>query len=150
MQFVFCEVRIKSLLSLRKTKVSNWPRHAQAVSRRPLTAEDRGRSQVSPCEFSGSQSGTGTGFSPSTWVSSCQDPPPMFHIHLQLKGYVSVTRTNGRSLGAFQNTCSFGNRVAIRRRVLSLLEIGFRELNLFSARIRCVYYLHTNDILQEF
>jgi hypothetical protein len=35
---------------------------AQAVSRRPLTAESR----VSPCGICGEQSGIGTGFSPST------------------------------------------------------------------------------------
>ena len=39
---------------------------AQAVSRRPLTAEARFRSRVSPCGFCGGQSGAGTGFSPST------------------------------------------------------------------------------------
>jgi hypothetical protein len=38
---------------------------AQAVSRRPLNAEARDRSGVSPCEICGGQSGTGTGFSPS-------------------------------------------------------------------------------------
>jgi hypothetical protein len=37
---------------------------AQAVSRRPLTAEGRARSQVSPCEIYGGQSSPGTGFSP--------------------------------------------------------------------------------------
>jgi hypothetical protein len=35
--------------------------------RRSLTAEDRVRSRASRCEISGGQSGTGTGFSPSTW-----------------------------------------------------------------------------------
>ena len=45
---------------------------AQAVSRRPLTAEARVRSRVSPCGFCGGQSGTGTGFSPSTLVLPCQ------------------------------------------------------------------------------
>ena len=35
---------------------------AQAVSRRPLTAEVRFRSRVSPCGFYGDQIGTGTGF----------------------------------------------------------------------------------------
>jgi hypothetical protein len=41
---------------------------AQAVSRRPLTAEARVRSRVSPCGICGGQSGNGTGFSPSTSV----------------------------------------------------------------------------------
>jgi hypothetical protein len=41
---------------------------AQAVSRRPLTEESR----VGPCGICGGQSGTGTGFSPSTSVFPCQ------------------------------------------------------------------------------
>jgi hypothetical protein len=42
------------------------------VRRLPLTAEARFRSQVSQCEMCGGQSGTGTGFSPSTSVFPCQ------------------------------------------------------------------------------
>jgi hypothetical protein len=45
---------------------------AQAVSRRPLTAEARVRSLASPCEICGGQSGNWTGFSPSTSVLPCQ------------------------------------------------------------------------------
>jgi hypothetical protein len=45
---------------------------AQAVSRRPLTAEARVRYRASPCGICGGQSGTGTGFSPSTSGFPCQ------------------------------------------------------------------------------
>jgi hypothetical protein len=41
---------------------------AQAVSRRPLTAEARVRSRVIPCGICGGQICTGTGFSPSTSI----------------------------------------------------------------------------------
>jgi hypothetical protein len=46
----------------------------QAVSHRPLTAEAWGRSRVSPCGICVGQSGTVTGFSPSTLVF-----PRQFH-----------------------------------------------------------------------
>jgi hypothetical protein len=45
---------------------------AQAVIRRPPTAEVRARSQVSPCEICGGHRGTVTGFSPRTSVFPCQ------------------------------------------------------------------------------
>jgi hypothetical protein len=45
---------------------------AQAVNRRPPTAKARVRSRVSPCGICGGQSGTGTGFSPSTSIFRCQ------------------------------------------------------------------------------
>jgi hypothetical protein len=45
---------------------------AQAVSRRPLTAEVRVRCRVSPCGICGGQSGIGTGFSQSTSVFPCK------------------------------------------------------------------------------
>jgi hypothetical protein len=45
---------------------------AESVSRRPLTAEARVRSQVSPWQFCNGQSNTGTGFSSSNSVFPCQ------------------------------------------------------------------------------
>jgi hypothetical protein len=52
---------------------------AQAVSRRPLNAEDRVRCQVSPCEICGGQSGTGTGFSQSCRFSPVSFIPPVLY-----------------------------------------------------------------------
>jgi hypothetical protein len=44
---------------------------AQAVSRRPSTAEARARSRVSPCGICGGQSDNGTGFSAGTEIGNC-------------------------------------------------------------------------------
>jgi hypothetical protein len=52
---------------------------AQAVSRRPLTAEARVPSRVSPCEICGGQSGTGIGFSPSSQFSPVNFIPLVLH-----------------------------------------------------------------------
>jgi hypothetical protein len=52
---------------------------AQAVSRRPSTAEARVRSRVSPCGVCGGQSGTGTGFSPSCRFSPVNFIPLVLH-----------------------------------------------------------------------
>jgi hypothetical protein len=51
----------------------------QAVSRRPLTAEARVRSRVSPSGACGGQSGTGTGFSPSCRFSPVDFIPLVLH-----------------------------------------------------------------------
>jgi hypothetical protein len=57
---------------------------AQAVTRRPLTAEARVRSRVSPCGICSGQSGIGTGFSPSTSVFPCQFHSTGAPLHGQL------------------------------------------------------------------
>jgi hypothetical protein len=52
---------------------------AQAVSRRALTAEAR----VNSCGIYGGQSGTGTGFSPSSSVFPCQyHSTVVIHTHI--------------------------------------------------------------------
>jgi hypothetical protein len=55
---------------------------AQAISRRPLTAEARVRVRVKPCGVCGGKSGTEIGFSPSSSVFSCQyNIPRRFSVH---------------------------------------------------------------------
>jgi hypothetical protein len=56
---------------------------AQAVSRRPLTAESRIRARVNPCGICDGESGTGTGFSPSSSVFPCQyHSTVVLHTHI--------------------------------------------------------------------
>jgi hypothetical protein len=66
-----CDTRITSNVSLNRCVGRAM---AQTVSRRPLTAEAQVRCQVGQCGICGGQSGTGTGFSPSTSVF-----PSQFH-----------------------------------------------------------------------
>jgi hypothetical protein len=92
---------------------------AQAVCHRSDTAEAWVRSQIIPCEICGIQSGTGTGFSPSTSVSPVSIIPPMLHTRLQL--HVVLTRTNRRSLEAFQQAMFVQISGALYRPVVSYL-----------------------------
>jgi hypothetical protein len=69
---------------------------AQAVSRRPVTAEERVRARVSPCGICGGQSRTGIKCSPSSSVFACQ-----YHLTWALFSYImwetSFRPVSGRS-----------------------------------------------------
>jgi hypothetical protein len=79
----------------------------QAVNRRSVTSMVRVRSQARPFKICGVQSGSETGFSSSTRFSPVNIDPPKFHTYLHL--HVDLTsRTNGRSVGTFQKSSSFG------------------------------------------
>jgi len=54
---------------------------AQAVSRRPFSAEAMVQSQTSPCEIYGVRSDTGTGFSSLPLFSPVSIIPLMRHIY---------------------------------------------------------------------
>jgi hypothetical protein len=66
---------------------------AQAVRRRPLTAETRVRARVNPCGMRGRQSGTDTGLSPSSSVFPC---PYNFTVALQL---INTWEMNSKPVG---------------------------------------------------
>jgi hypothetical protein len=63
---------------------------AQAVSRRPLTADTQVRSRVSPCGICGGQSDTGTGFPPSTSVFPCHFHSTCAPLHGETKKKLTI------------------------------------------------------------
>jgi hypothetical protein len=77
----------------------------QAVSRRPLTVEDRVRSWVSPYGICGGQSGTETGFSPNTSVFPCQFHSTVLHY---LKKKLIIFRSSS------SQGCTISLKAAVR------------------------------------
>ena len=105
---------------------------SQAVSRRPLTAEERAQSQVSPCQICGGQSGSGTGFSSSTSVFPRQhhsiNAP---HLYSFLKLLLPEGQTD-KAKEPSKKQSSFGNRVPPYTAVLLLSEIGYHRTQQYS------------------
>jgi hypothetical protein len=81
---------------------------AQAVNRRPLTAESRLHARVNPCGICGGQSGTATGFSLSSSVFSCQyHSTVVLHTHVSSGGWtvcLLVAAVQRRSLTSSKST----------------------------------------------
>jgi len=94
---------------------------SQAISRRPLTAEAQVRSQVSPCEIYGGQSGNETGFSPSSYVFPVSIFPPNSILIFIYMLFLPEGQT-GEAWEPTKNECSLGNRKALDRNILSLFR----------------------------
>jgi hypothetical protein len=72
---------------------------AQAVSRRSLTAEARVHARINPCSICGGQSGTGTGFSPSSSAF-----PSQYHSIFALQTHIIWGMNNMSVSGSSSET----------------------------------------------
>jgi hypothetical protein len=93
---------------------------AQVVSRRPLTAEARVRTRLNIYGICGVQSGTGTGFSPSSSVFPCQ-----YHSTVALQTHIIWGMRNMHPLLGTRHTPPSGKNL-------------FTETSPHSAVISCV------------
>ena len=74
---------------------------AQAVSRRPLTAEARVRSRVGPCGICSGQSGTETVFSPVNFI-----PPVLYYTGKRKKLIIFITGLHNKPKGCGASVAS--------------------------------------------
>jgi hypothetical protein len=79
---------------------------AQAVSRRPLTAAAGVQSRIGPCGTFGGQSGTETGFSPSTLVFPCKSHSTGAPLHGKTKKLIFVTGLHNKPQGCGASVAS--------------------------------------------
>jgi hypothetical protein len=99
----------------------------QALSRGPLTAEERVRAQVSPCDIHGGRSGIGTKVSTNT---------PIFALSVSFHHCFLFTVIQMLLLPEVQTDeawehpktqCTSGKRRALDRKALSLFFSGLKE-----------------------
>ena len=89
---------------------------APTVGCRPRTADDRVRSEASRCETVSHEVAMGKVSLRAPLFSPLIIIPPMFHIHIHLH-FALTRRTKPGNLP--KKECSFGNRDALYRKVLS-------------------------------
>jgi hypothetical protein len=99
---------------------------AQEVSRRPLTAEARVRSRVSPRGICGGQSGTGTRFSPSTSVFPCQfhsTGAPLQGKTKKLTIFITTLLNNPQGCGASVASAAGPFATKKKKKIISLASL---------------------------
>jgi hypothetical protein len=92
----------------------------QAVSRRPLTAEDRVRSRVSPCGICGGQRGTGTDFSPITSVFPCPFHSTGAPLQGKTKTLIFITGSHNKPQGCGASVASAAGPFATQKKEINV------------------------------